>query len=459
MTSIDPNIDSGLTPKSQINPQLDPEWQTRFQTAAGIQPDRYLLSNPGDIIVTEQLHCYPKAEKKFRSWHRPGLVYTRLALEQSSGEIAAMFKSGLMHGKEIWDLTGGLGMDTFAFSQRFEIVHYCEPAEQPFILARHNHTLLGADNIRHHGMDAATALASITKTDWIYMDPSRRDRSGRKFLLSDCEPDVVQLLGQMRQKAFGIMIKLSPMYDLHRLVEEIPSITRIYVVSVHGEVREILALIDEITDSKQVTAVILPEEITYSSTFPIKKSGVMTQSVPQTRARRMSHSMSIPDPRQIPQMRSEPESNALSQPEPQPVSKYQSQLVSEPVSNPPSRSQQDYLQVADASIFKAGLAEQVRSEFHGGAFGSGGYFLTTNSHVPGCKSYKVLHMMEYKPKELRKKLKNTRVNIHKRNFSIEVGDIYKSLGTAMGDDLHLFFTQKYNGQKLVAICEPPVIPA
>lgn len=403
MNSTEPIPDADLTSRSRINPLLDPEWLSRFQSASGTHPDRYLLSNPGDIIVTEQLHCYVKAEKKFPVWHCPGLVYTRLALEQSSGEIAARFKSGLMHGTEIWDLTGGLGMDTYAFSQSFDSVHYCEPAEQPFILARHNHTVLGADSIQHHMVDAASAIELITHTDWIYLDPSRRDQSGRKFLLRDCEPDVLQLLDLMRQKASGIMIKLSPMYDLHRLVEEIPSITRIYVVSVHGEVREILALIDGDAESRMVTAVVLPEEITYSASFPGRRSVAPTQ--------------------------------------------------------PASQQSEVYLQVADASIFKAGLAGQVMSEHQGSAFGSGGYFLTSNSHVPGCKSYKVLHEMDYKPKELRKKLKNARVNIHKRNFSIEISDIYKALGTAMGDDLHLFFTQRNNGQKMVALCKPPVIRA
>lgn len=395
--------DMGQHAKPLIDPKSDVGWQSRFQKSIGINPDRYILSNPGDIIVAEQLHCYPKAEKKFPTWHRPGMVYTRLALEQSSGEIAAQFKSGLMKGIEIWDLTGGLGMDAYAFSQTFESVHYCEPTIQPFTLAVHNHDVLGAKNIRHHLKDAASAIESLSHTDWMYLDPSRRDESGRKFLLKDCEPDVLSLLDEMKRKASGIMIKLSPMYDLNQLLSEIPSINHIYVVSVSGEVREILVLIDDASNSTQVTAVILPDGIAYTSTFP-----VITQSVA------IQHG-SLPE--------------------------------------------KGYLHVADVSIFKAGLTHQIISAHQGQIFGSGGYFISTNQTIPGCKSYALVEEAEYKPKELRRRIKNLRVNIHKRNFSIEVSDLYKALGTAMGDDLHLFFTQMNNGKKMVAICEPPVSQA
>src|SRR5690554_6456995 len=95
--------------------KIDHTWIERFKKAQGRSAESYLLSNPGDVIVAEQLACYPKAIQKFPNWHRDGMLYSRLSLEQSSGEETAQFKSKLAGGNTIWDLTGGLGIDSLPF--------------------------------------------------------------------------------------------------------------------------------------------------------------------------------------------------------------------------------------------------------------------------------------------------------------------------------------------------------
>jgi hypothetical protein len=116
-----------------------------------------------------------------------------------------------------------------------------------------------------------------------------------------------------------------------------------------------------------------------------------------------------------------------------------------------------YLHSADPAIHKADTLCTYAKSNECSLWGTGGYLTSKSNTIDGCKSYKIHKSMVFKPKELRKYLKSKRVNIHKRNFPIEVSSLYKSLSTSMGDDLHLFFTTLDDGSKAVCITEPPSI--
>ena len=82
-------------------------------------------------------------------------------------------------------------------------------------LAKHNFKALGRKNIEVENNTAENFLENIAKVDWIYLDPARRDKAGKKVvLLSDCEPNVAELHEMLLSKAENIMIKLSPMIDV-----------------------------------------------------------------------------------------------------------------------------------------------------------------------------------------------------------------------------------------------------
>src|SRR5690606_31822549 len=107
--------------------------------------------------------------------------------------------------------------DSLAFSSSFTEIHYCEPDEKPYSMAKNNHKVHDISNIQHHNWSAENALDQISKTDWIYLDPSRRDQNSKKFLLRDCQPNVLELIPKIVEKCDSFMIKLSPMYDLKQL--------------------------------------------------------------------------------------------------------------------------------------------------------------------------------------------------------------------------------------------------
>ena len=144
----------------------------------------------------------------------------------------------------ILDLTGGLGVDSWAFAQVAERVVYFERNEELAAAAGRNFQRLGAGNIDVR-CETVTPQTELPEADLIYADPARRDAAGRKvFLLEDCTPDILTLLPMLLKKAPAVLVKLSPMADLAMLAERLgPALREIHVVECDGEVKELLCLL------------------------------------------------------------------------------------------------------------------------------------------------------------------------------------------------------------------------
>jgi len=84
----------------------------------------------------------------------------------------------------------------------------------------------------------------MNPVDCIYLDPARRGRDGRKkFAISDCEPDIIPLIGLLLQRAECVLIKLSPMLDVDSALQVLPNTSEVHVVSVENECKELLFLL------------------------------------------------------------------------------------------------------------------------------------------------------------------------------------------------------------------------
>ena len=147
----------------------------------------------------------------------------------------------------VLDLTGGLGVDSWAFSQVAERVVYFEREATLAEAAKRNFARLGVSNIEVR-CETVTAETVLPAADLIYADPARRDAAGRKvFLLEDCSPDILTLLPMLLQKAPTVLLKVSPMADLAMLADRLgPALRELHVVELDGEVKEILCLISSL---------------------------------------------------------------------------------------------------------------------------------------------------------------------------------------------------------------------
>ncbi len=193
--------------------------------------------------IAEQLAGKKSAEKKIPEWHKNFGIHfpPKLALEQASSAQTAIFKSNLIEGKKIIDLSAGMGVDSYYFSKKADWVWHVERQKELSAIAAHNSEILGAKNIHFIAGDGIDYLQnSKEKWDTIYVDPSRRVAGKKFFKLSDCEPDVPALLDLFFEHAACVMIKTAPLLDITSGLSELRNVSDIHVVSVNNEVKELL---------------------------------------------------------------------------------------------------------------------------------------------------------------------------------------------------------------------------
>ncbi len=248
----------------------------------GDDPSRLMLSRGRwpevDVnAAVTAIECRRKIRTKLPEWYtEPGIIFPdRICAEQSSSSETANYKASvasriiretLAKGSEtistkadvirgrIADLTGGLGVDSLAFSRVAKNVLYNEMNPDRAAAAKHNFVLLGAANIDviSHCVQPRKGLAddfwdtlTTFRPDLIYMDPARRSTTGNKvFLLEDCSPDVLTLLSDLFRISGNLLLKLSPMADISMLITRLREhqgyVHEIHVVAAVGECKELL---------------------------------------------------------------------------------------------------------------------------------------------------------------------------------------------------------------------------
>jgi hypothetical protein len=152
---------------------------------------------------------------------------------------------------KIVDLTGGLGVDAWAFSKVAEEVLYNEMDEGLCRAAEHNFKELGVNNITVTNCKIEPGLRlpvkpAMTNVDVLFLDPARRGDGGRKvFRLEDCSPNVLELLPELYDACPNIMLKLSPMADITLVCKQLPGVREVHVVATGGECKELLLLLEK----------------------------------------------------------------------------------------------------------------------------------------------------------------------------------------------------------------------
>lgn len=168
----------------------------------------------------------------------------QLSLEQSSSEVTAIYKSELCEGKTLADLTGGFGVDCCFMSSHFERVSYVERHQELCVLANHNFKELGLENIEIFNTETEKFLQEMNPVDWIYIDPARRSKIGKKVVfLSDCEPNIALLSSTLLQKTSNLMVKLSPMMDISAAIKDLPQTNEVHIIAVDNECKEVILII------------------------------------------------------------------------------------------------------------------------------------------------------------------------------------------------------------------------
>ncbi len=259
-------------------------------------PVRLLLSRDRypdidiDLAVTT-LEVRRKLRTKVPEWYAvPSLVYPfRLSGEQCSSSETAKYKAKVCvsslvpepslrdpshqrwappsyaaegghrfgdqtaHANErlrIADLTGGMGVDAWAFAQVAEDVLYNEMQVELVRTTELNFRELGVENVQFRNVRVEPGKVREVldgfEPDVIFLDPARRAEDGRKvFLIEECQPDVLGLLPELFEASRYVLLKLSPMADITMACKRLGAhVKEVHVVAAGGECKELLFLLD-----------------------------------------------------------------------------------------------------------------------------------------------------------------------------------------------------------------------
>ena len=226
--------------------------------ALALARDRYASEVEDFDLALNTLEVRRKLRVKVPQWYAvPQLRFPfRLSGEQCSSAETARYKASvalraLTREKTVADLTGGLGVDSWAFAQVASAVLYNEMRPELAAAASANFKALGLTNVRVSCAELRPGgLREILDgfvPDVIFLDPARRAADGRKvFRLEDCEPDVLQLLPELLEACPHVLLKLSPMADITLVARQLGCVKDVHVVAADGECKELLLLLERV---------------------------------------------------------------------------------------------------------------------------------------------------------------------------------------------------------------------
>ena len=382
----------------------------------------------------DQIQGWQIARRKLPKWAAcDGVIFPpHLSMEQCSSEPTAQYKLNLAMewttlnselstqncrrqqfktqnskfktSTRMTDLTGGFGVDFSFTSCAFAAATYVERNEQLCHIVEHNLPLLGLNNATVVCADAVEYLSTVEPQTMLFLDPARRDEHGAKtVMLADCTPDVVQLLPKLLEKSRFTMLKLSPMLDWHKAVDDLQGAVReVHIVSVGGECKELLLVLSTVVESElKVCCADLSTASDTSSLFVYTPGS----SAPVTNSKLKTQN---------------------------------SKFVHEP----------------NASIMKAGCFDELAAAYGMSPVSRNSHLFLSDEPVedfPG-RSFVVERVTTMNKSELRKALVGIeKANIATRNFPLTVAELRKRLKIKDGGDVYIFATTTAEGEHLLLI--------
>ena len=197
-------------------------------------------------FALQQIDGHKRAKEKLPSWAViEGLVYPpHLSMEQCSSERTARYKAEVAGSGELFvDLTAGFGVDASFIAQGFQRAVCVELQPELCAISSANFKLLGLHQIKVVNGNGQDYLHTMPSADLVFIDPARRDEhGGRTYGITDCTPNVLEIINELLTKAQRVMIKLSPMLDWRKAVEDLGKeyVEAVHIVSVDNECKELL---------------------------------------------------------------------------------------------------------------------------------------------------------------------------------------------------------------------------
>ena len=197
--------------------------------------------------IVQQIKGKQVAQKKFPFLLQDGIIFPpQLNLEQSSSEKTAIYKSEILKGNKFIDLTSGFGIDAYYLSKNFNDITLVEQNKELLDIVKLNWNVLGK-KAKFINVKLEDFLKENNENfDVIYLDPARRDQNKNKvFLLEDLSPNILEIQDKLLSISEEVIIKLSPLIDLKYLISVLKNISKIEIIAVKNDVKEIVVFLSE----------------------------------------------------------------------------------------------------------------------------------------------------------------------------------------------------------------------
>ena len=356
-------------------------------------------------FALEQIAGRQKAKTKLPTWAATdGIIYPpHLSMEQCSSEQTARYKANIAgKGALMVDLTAGYGVDMAFVSPNYRRAIHVEQQASLCAISSENFKLLGLNHIEVVCADGVDYLHQLDHADLIFLDPARRDDHGaRTYGIADCTPNVLELRDELLQKADRVMLKLSPMLDWRKAVEDLGNVNEVHIVSVDNECKELL--------------LILSKEEKPLKLFCVNNDQVFEGDQGDWLNERSIAEIRVPVP----------------------------------------MSSQTYLFEPNASIMKAGCFALLEQRYNVSQLDKNSHLFVSDSDIsdfPG-RRFIIEKTTSMNKRELKAALDGiNRANITVRNFPLSVAELRKRLKLNDGGDHYLFATTVAGNQHQLFLC-------
>ena len=364
----------------------------------------------------DQIAGWQTARKKIPSWTAiEGMIYPpRLSMEQCSSEQTARYKAALVQrllkgdkGGNMADLTGGFGVDFSFLSPLFGEAVYVEQQDHLCKIAQENINRLGLGQSEVVHDDGVAYLQRMGQADLIYLDPARRDAHGaRTYDITDCTPNLLEIKEELLQKARWVVVKLSPMLDWHKAVNDLQKVTEVHVVSVGNECKELLLVMEgndhEHPDERPLTIFCVNDGQVFTCSMDEMNEGVRI-------AERIEKGM--------------------------------------------------YLYEPNASMMKVGCFGVCAARYEVQAIARNSHLFVSDTLIeqfPG-RIFRIMAVSAMNKRELKTVLQDIKkANVAVRNFPLKADELRKRLKLADGGDIYLFGTTTEEDRHLVLVTKMAV---
>ena len=436
-------------PTAQYKLNLAMEWSCRIESSEfrvesseeGVESSELRVESSEREVESSELRVEnSEGEVNNSSSEQPATLNSQLStLNPQPATLNSQLSTLNCHASRMTDLTGGFGVDFSFTSCAFASATYVERNAQLCHMVEHNLPLLGIDNAKVVCADAVDYLSTLDMQTMIFLDPARRDQHGAKtVMLADCTPDVVQLLPQLLKKSRFTMLKLSPMLDWHKAVEDLQGTVReVHIVSVGGECKELLLVLSEEIES---------ELKVFCADLEAGDSSLSGGSSSSS-CSGLSSEPSFPRTPSSPSASSTPSLSA-------------SLFVYAPGSSCPAPNSKlktqnsKFLHEPNASIMKAGCFDELAAAYGVSPVSRNSHLFLSAEPVDGFpgRSFSIERVTTLNKRELRQALAGIeKANIATRNFPLSVAELRKRLKLKDGGDVYIFATTTAEDEHLLLI--------